>query len=186
MNITPYKIGQFYQVPCVRWQYCDHYSAWPVLGPRHEDGKLIGFSDEHYHVDFRFLSSGQRRVVDRWSVVSRISGVFKYPIHRLRKYGSEELLVMPFASIDPPTEPEIHRRRCNYAYPEYPRGIAHFSKRLEDAYACASMKAGKCPHQGAPLDGLEVSDGVVTCPLHGLRWNVETGALVRTTQGSGV
>ena len=33
-----------------------------------------------------------------------------------------------------------------------------------------------CPHKGGPLgDGL-VADGCVTCPLHGLRFDLRTGA----------
>jgi nitrite reductase (NADH) small subunit len=36
--------------------------------------------------------------------------------------------------------------------------------------------AADCPHAGGPLqDGL-VADGCVTCPLHGLRFDLRTGA----------
>jgi nitrite reductase (NADH) small subunit len=35
---------------------------------------------------------------------------------------------------------------------------------------------GRCPHAGGPLaDGI-VADRCVTCPLHGLRFDLETGA----------
>ena len=36
-----------------------------------------------------------------------------------------------------------------------------------------------CPHRGIPLDGLPCTRrGVVTCPGHGLRWNLRTGKIV--------
>jgi hypothetical protein len=48
-------VGKFYMVPCV-W----YYGEWmPVIGPRHDDKEVIGFTDKHYHKDVRFVS-------DRW------------------------------------------------------------------------------------------------------------------------
>lgn len=35
--------------------------------------------------------------------------------------------------------------------------------------------AGECPHQGAPLGMGQLSGSVVTCPGHGLRYDVVTG-----------
>ena len=32
-----------------------------------------------------------------------------------------------------------------------------------------------CPHKGADLSRMPVRDGCVTCPLHGLRFDAETG-----------
>ena len=34
----------------------------------------------------------------------------------------------------------------------------------------------ECPHQGSPLVGGMVKDGVITCPRHGYRFNLKTGA----------
>lgn len=35
--------------------------------------------------------------------------------------------------------------------------------------------AGECPHQGAPLGMGQLSGTIVTCPGHGLRYDVTTG-----------
>jgi nitrite reductase/ring-hydroxylating ferredoxin subunit len=43
-----------------------------------------------------------------------------------------------------------------------------------DFYA---MRA-KCNHMGGPLDKGTLEDNVVTCPLHGSKWDVRTGTLV--------
>jgi nitrite reductase/ring-hydroxylating ferredoxin subunit/uncharacterized membrane protein len=39
--------------------------------------------------------------------------------------------------------------------------------------------AASCPHRGAPLEGGTFDDGTVTCPWHGSRFALETGALLR-------
>lgn len=35
--------------------------------------------------------------------------------------------------------------------------------------------ANSCPHAGLPLDGGDVSDGVLTCPFHGYTFHVCSG-----------
>jgi nitrite reductase/ring-hydroxylating ferredoxin subunit len=41
-----------------------------------------------------------------------------------------------------------------------------------------AMRA-KCNHMGGPLDKGTLENNVVTCPLHGSRWDVKTGQLVQ-------
>ena len=36
----------------------------------------------------------------------------------------------------------------------------------------------ECPHAGGPLCEGELADGVVTCPWHGSKFDVRTGAIV--------
>lgn len=38
--------------------------------------------------------------------------------------------------------------------------------------------ANACPHAGGPLCEGQLADGVVTCPWHGSKFNVATGAVV--------
>jgi nitrite reductase/ring-hydroxylating ferredoxin subunit len=40
-----------------------------------------------------------------------------------------------------------------------------------------AMRA-RCNHMGGPLDRGSIEGGVVTCPLHGSKWDVKTGNLV--------
>ena len=54
---------------------------------------------------------------------------------------------------------------------------------LEDRYLTIS---NKCPHKGGPLcDGI-VSGTSVVCPLHGRRFDLETGMPVRASEPSSV
>lgn len=38
---------------------------------------------------------------------------------------------------------------------------------------------GKCPHRGYDLTNVEPIDGVITCPLHSLRFNATTKQLIK-------
>ncbi|MDP9114150.1 MAG: nitrite reductase small subunit NirD [Acidobacteriota bacterium] len=54
---------------------------------------------------------------------------------------------------------------------------------LQDRYLTI---ANKCPHKGGPLcDGI-VSGTTVVCPLHGRRFDLETGMPVRASEPAGV
>ena len=44
-----------------------------------------------------------------------------------------------------------------------------------------AMRA-KCNHMGGLLDKGTIEGGVVTCPLHGSKWDVKTGKLVQFTR----
>lgn len=41
-----------------------------------------------------------------------------------------------------------------------------------EVFACEK----ECPHQGAPLDAAIVKDGYLSCPRHGYRFDLKTGA----------
>ena len=73
------------------------------------------------------------------------------------------------------------RVMCKAQYPVLPyEGGLWWQHALEAAYADTRLKAGLiCPHRGADLSTFQPDkNGCVTCPLHGLQWNVETGELV--------
>lgn len=160
-----YVIGQIYDVPCVRGTWFSRLDLWPVLGPKHSDSKVIGFTPEHYHLDRRFLTVKQFQFAESHAG-ARGAGLGRYPLHE------------PFTRDWPPLEsPVMKRKKCLRGPVEFP--VVAWTGKLETAYECARMKAGICPHQGAPLAGLPVVDGMVTCPLHGLRWRIGTGELVR-------
>lgn len=174
LQITPYEIGEYYSVPVVRGEWMAWYDEFPVLGPKHEDAKIIGFKHQHYHLDFRFLDEVFAHQVKEWSGGELIHEVFTAPLHGPTEKSSHK----------PETQYlGVRRLKCQRHWPEYPR-IPRWLKKLEKAYANESIGPGLvCPHKGAPLQGLEVKEGKVVCPLHGLRWSVETGKLIRELPG---
>jgi nitrite reductase/ring-hydroxylating ferredoxin subunit len=48
--------------------------------------------------------------------------------------------------------------------------------RLIDVDGSVTVHGTVCPHLGGPLDDVAVADGCVTCPWHGYRFDVRTGA----------
>jgi hypothetical protein len=181
-NNTPYEIGKSYSVPTVRAYYLDRLDTWPVIGPKHEDLEYINFDHQHYHFDFRFLTTVQ---------LNRMRTHINYAGYARDGDGalySQVLILHDERSVD--RFPDIHLNlelphpvykwlKCRRAMPDYtvqPRWLSA----LSHAYADKSLVNGHiCPHRGANLTGLVVgTDGCVTCPLHGLRWNMVTGKLV--------
>lgn len=168
---APPEIGRRYLVPVVEGRVLKRKGWWPVVGPRHEDAELINFDAQHYHLDPRFLAPGEWNCVSApvgaWGVV----GCYRHP-----------LIFGPSGRV-PKSSPEWRPRLCRRALPAYPRDLAPWLPVLEVAYADCRLTPGLvCPHRGAPLAGLPVEDGLVTCPLHGLRWNVATGELAPTVE----
>jgi nitrite reductase/ring-hydroxylating ferredoxin subunit len=55
-------------------------------------------------------------------------------------------------------------------------GAGRDAVRVIEADGALVAHAVVCPHLGGPLDAAPVCDGVVTCPWHGYRFDVRTGA----------
>lgn len=161
MSEGAFEIGRYYRVPCV-W-----VPMWkikvPLFGPLHEDREIIGFPDEHWHIDWRFVP---RAFMDRWTSRRSPHGLV---LSKQNAVGSIE----------------TRRLKCKRempVFPTHPNGNkpVFWLADLEKAHADARLKCGRiCPHRGLPLEGCPVRDGIVVCPGHGLAWDVETGALVR-------
>lgn len=182
---SPPVVGRFYMVPCV---YVDtsiargfgrRFSAdpqtivdpydrllmgwWPIMGPRHEDLAHLDFAPYHWHFDPRFLSGRQMRNATMGG--SNLSRIFARP---LSDYGGLR-------------GPEHRRMRCRRPL-GLPSQLENLGKILEPHCADATLRGPckVCPHRGIPLASLPVDEhGHVTCPGHGLRWDVSTGRLVR-------
>lgn len=164
-------VGKFYNVPCIQ---SENGKWFPILGPKHEDADYIRFPTEHYHFDFRFITN------------SDIIRQFGRSYHPGQFFGSVATAARGMAGGCYRMDTiKTMRRKCIRQMPEYPIDRAIWLPQLEAAYADKKMKCMTCPHRGIPLDGLPVKDGVVTCPVHGLRWNVTTGELVRSAKSQG-
>jgi hypothetical protein len=164
--VVPYQIGMRYRVSCVEGTVGTLHSVWPVQGPRHEDAEFIGFADDHYHLDARFLSDRQWKHLNRL----RRGGIapFSIVMHELKQNTR-------LGSI------ETRWRKCRRDWPDYPREIVqrNWLPKLEKAYQSKMIDSRLiCPHRGASLQGLQQDKhACVTCPLHGLRWDCKTGTL---------
>lgn len=168
-NFQPYTVDQYYTVPTVEAQFFQRRDIWPVLGPKHEDAEFINFPKSHYHFDFRFFS------VQQWDYILESSYSF---LDEWRIFAQ----VLQALHADKPLPPVVMRRRkCLRPMPDYvPASKIPWRAALAAAYADKTLVDGHiCPHRGASLRGIAPDgDGCVTCPLHGLRFDVTTGKAV--------
>ncbi|MDT0496497.1 Rieske 2Fe-2S domain-containing protein [Algiphilus sp. W345] len=177
MNGPAYEIGKYYRVPTVYGKYCGILAHWPVLGPLHRDEGVVNFPYLHIHVDYRFVPQAvlNRRRCE-WrngdGIIMRNAPLI-VDLHGKRWEES--------GAIQPQIKPR--RMKCKRQWPTLNYSFARWTRALEDEQQSKRMKAGICPHRGADLSNLPIdADGCVQCPLHGLRWHVESGRLVRWTE----
>lgn len=164
-----FEIGRFYVVPTVRGRIHTMDHDWPVLGPKHEDTEIIHFSHHHYHIDWRFVSQS-----DFERLCQRRAGHYGTVLHE----GGTNPDGLPPA--------EMRRRKCLRTFESvgsYPR--APWLLELEAKYAKSRITNLICPHRGISLEGCARDGDVVTCPGHGLRWNVKTFELMRSAGDRG-
>lgn len=170
---TPPVVGKFYMVPCI-WAGREW---WPITGPQHEDAEIIGFKTQHRHYDLRFVSPLQMdRLCER--------GWWKRALH-----WPDDAVQTEKSDGDAHSRvcikigtPRYRRLKCWREQPPYQiDGVARLMwvAPLEQKLASAKVKCGKCPHRGLPLESLPRVPGtdIVTCPGHGLRWDLKTGEL---------
>ena|ERR1700679_524429 len=163
--------GRFYLVPTINELWHGHRSDWPVIGPLHKDIEFFNFTDEHYHIDGRFLNARQRKIAGsqvRPTVAEEIQAA---PLHHeWRKPDS----ILP--------KPILKKLKCWKS--DIPYGH-HDKKQVQDiqkhyaGQSCANGKSGWiCPHRKASLGSIAPVNGVITCPLHGMRIDAETGKVL--------
>lgn len=193
----PPVVGRFYLVPCVLYWYDFRLRWWPVVGPRHDDIEHLDFAAAHYHLDRRFLPE---RMLRGGSSVPSTTGVrLGFRIQRsadtmiaarpLSEFPAKPNPYAPGADYGGPMPAPVHRRRrcivADVGFPGLPDAGVHGNfDRFHEAYVgrrCGRNAEGHlvCPHKGAVLSSLAPDcNGVVTCPLHGLTINVQTGVVV--------
>lgn len=167
-----YEVGKFYKVPCVRgaWGSETYIRDWPVMGSLHEDGEIIKFPHQHYHIDWRFVQARIIGVDDGLDVLRRgrtfLEHQYAIPLITWARLNPDGL---------PP--PVMRRRKCQRAHHlPFERPAITWMPKLEAAHATCKLTGLVCPHRGYDLSHEPVADdGTITCPMHGLRWNAFTG-----------
>lgn len=181
-------VGSYYLVPTVTYEYDGKILAWPVYPSHHEDDEHLNFPWPHYHFDPRFLThrmmSGFRE--DGWTSRTEAEKVSARVLQR-NKMGmwSGVRPSVEQAAADTVQHPPIvwRRMQCKREAPVYPYGHAKPIQAVQAAFAgqqCRKNAAGwVCPHKNYPLGSHATdADGVITCPLHGLRIRAADGVVL--------
>jgi hypothetical protein len=150
-----------------------------VWGIKHSDVEHFRFPVLHYHIDPRFLT--KRHISDFHD--GGLSG--RSAVHNIQAQPLNHTDL-----VDGPPKPILRRMRCSMDHSEW-----GFSDRapvisLNEAFAgkkCGSGKRGfVCPHKHFPLGSVKAINGVVTCPLHGMRIDAQTGKCIGPANNSSI
>lgn len=189
----PPVIGQRYLVPTVLYPWAPGATKaerarrfdiparpWPVLGNRHEDREHLGFPWMHYHVDSRFVTEREYKRVSRYGVGHYEGAAVVFEGVPLNYLGAEEDELGNRKPL--PHPPVVWKamtcRRPLHAVTRVPELAAKLTPHYEGK-VCKRGKAGFiCPHKNLSLGSMPVVDGVITCPLHGLRIDAESGVVL--------
>lgn len=167
----PLLVGEKYLVPCIvsRRHLWDEGNGedvilyiTPVINHPHNDIEN-GQKEYHYHADYRFIK--YKQASDPHSIFPDV--INKHPYHRFAETsrpeekvdGEIEYFVLPvvnetFAGVTP----------------------VNLIKRSKLKHKC--IYKGKCPHRGHDLSQTRAIDGKITCPLHGLQFEENTGEVI--------
>lgn len=174
----PPVVGRFYMVPTVRYLYRGAKFAWPVIGPRHEDARDLKFPHLHYHFDLRFMGKAMVMAITHgiYDEETAVAGaVLTEPFDILDSYYLRMFGRLPAT----PTLRKMKCQRATYGYSPKARtliadrnGGDKIGARYGHGIEARRLADGRllCPHRKVDLSTFAPdADGIVTCPLHGLR-----------------
>lgn len=149
--LGPLEVGRTYRVPCLE---STHLGWVPVIPFIHQDPELNN-PRHHVHYDYRFMNADLK--------IALLSVEGKSTIPVLNTRSSEEFTLREMVCVHPTQEVDP----CFLVR----KGFL-FTNHLDDACRGRKFNGKVCPHKGYSLEGIDPdADGVVTCPLHGSRWN---------------
>lgn len=168
------EIGRTYELPHVVWCHSAAITygrpAWvprslfiPILGGLHEDREIIGFPDDHWHIDWRFVPETSWRAIGK--LYSRERDHNTTAAYRVISEKNTTGIIFR------------KKRKCLRSHITFP-SIGQWHEKLEETYASARMKCMTCPHRGISLIGSPAVNGALICPGHGLAWSAKTGAMI--------
>jgi hypothetical protein len=161
----PPIVGQHYLVPLVPGEWNHMIRDWPVIGLKHDDKEFLDFQWKHYHLDYRFV---------------RLRRTFLRDVHSTPLHGAET--VNRHVDWQPLGKLFYGRRKCLREQHVFIGPDGDKMKKLNDGFKGRICPKGKrgfvCPHQQFPLGSTPAINGVITCPLHGLQINADTGMIL--------
>lgn len=183
MLTAPPVVGRFYLVPSVLWSFSSTWGEpealktlqalpdakwWPVWGRKHDDREFFKFEFKHYHLDPRFLTKRHWKEFE-WGFRSPLGVLQGKPLnHRDLPNG--------------PPRPQLRRMKCTSLDTTWEHAGQKTVLAMQAAFAGKQCRASKvgiiCPHQRFPLGSIAPVDGVITCPLHGLRIDAASGRVL--------
>ncbi len=175
----PLNLGEIFLVPClVRETELNTLGDWmdvttngrpwkrivdriyitPVINHPHND-KENGQQEIHYHPDYRFIKHYNNAPFP--DVKNNHSKYYFVESIRPQKglHGELKYIVLPVVN-------------------EEFSGITEVENINKSNLKHKCIHKGKCPHRGYDLSQVTAIDGIIKCPLHGLKFSEKSGQLV--------
>jgi hypothetical protein len=164
----PLRKGEFLLVPCIIKRVREYWLGktrnltyiTPVINHPHNDIEN-GQKEIHYHADFRFIKT-YGIAIQR----NHRNHIFCEDIRPvLDKYHVIEYLLLPV----------VNSRLTDEVEQTYQTNV-NLMKKSKLKHDC--IYKGKCPHRGYDLSQERPRNGIITCPLHGLQFDEQTGKVL--------
>ena len=198
---TTHEVGKTYLVLAVRtkWPLTGESKAqtrWvPIMGPPHSDNDVVNFPPMHWHADPRFLDYGELWKDNAVYQIYRYFAQSEFCLERAYINSPiPEVAPDPAVTGREPEHVKIADLKDSRHPPEsYYRIMAFTMQRhivpdqddqpwlleLTEQFRDKTLVDGRyCPHRRAGAGIEPDAAGVITCPLHGLRWCAKTGQVV--------
>lgn len=172
----PLKKGEIYLVPCLvkrETKNLPEEDLWldvgngqfkktmfyvlPIINHPHNDAENGQF-ETHYHIDYRFI----KHYNDANFPTIKNS-------HSTHVFGSKIRPTPSFGKLTYYPLPVIN---------EDFKGITEVSLIKNSKLKHRCIHKGKCPHRGYDLSQVPVVNGIIKCPLHGLKFSSKTKQII--------
>lgn len=177
---TTLIVGQYYLVPCIKISAVMlthgmyrklNCMSWVPIWPQVHNDADIGFPEEHFHVDWRFISDEDIRYITTSAYGEKFRNALVEDM-----LASTILLVIIKNAVQ--AGPIDRTQRCHRDRLTWP-GHHKAPERLEPKYKDTKLKCGRCPHWGFDLSTVAPDkNGIIQCPGHGLCFRADTGQVV--------
>lgn len=165
----PLVIGEYLSVPCIlfnkdRYNTDEKIGIAPIINHLHNDIEN-GQDLPHYHVDYRFIADKELK--------RDFINDFHFPKEK-RYYFNSFIRFFPDQwenefKIEYWVLPVIRTHQSL---------ATHISLIDKSKFKHDCIYKGKCPHRGFDLSQTEAIDGVITCPLHSLKFDAHTKKII--------
>lgn len=125
------------------------YEIIPLINHPHSDIEN-GQPEVHYHVDTRYNGAQLNGlfIVDSFSEIRVTKGKYNLKKFNLIRYSEE---MKNITNVEAISKSKL-KHNC--------------------------IHKGKCPHRGFDISNIEPVDGIITCPLHSLKFNANTKEII--------
>lgn len=180
-------VGKRYLVPCVRiGGYSDfglRTSYVPINSYLHDDIKVIGFKNKHWHIDWRFVSERMMAdikfghgLIGLPIPVQRTGLVVLYDKNKQFSNSTNDLTIYYRQRV---CLREYNNNECFLKNKIADNVPGKWVENLSAHFKCSKLKESDgqliCPHKGVVIDKTLIDDkGNYVCPGHLLRFNPKT------------